>query len=307
VALYNFLKNRKDGIDTVVDGWALSAGSFLMLAGEKRTMGEAAMVMVHSAWGMAVGNGDDMRKQADLLDKVNSQIRGIYTSVTGQDEATVDEWLSSTDGHWFSAAEAVELGFATETVASAKMAAKFDPSVFAARYNAPQAALEVFQPTEQELMKIEELQAALDAANARVAELDAAKTAAEADLATAKESIGELKASLVDIAAQHEAAKAVIAAQRASRIEAGIDSLIAAKRVKAEGKDALLAACIAAADDGAAILSAIPEAPAAPVGVIIATSARAQEPDKSITRAQLDAMPHSERALFFRNGGKVRE
>ena len=39
---------------------------------------ENAYLMIHKAWGVSWGNADELRKQAEMLDKVDDGILGIY-------------------------------------------------------------------------------------------------------------------------------------------------------------------------------------------------------------------------------------
>ena len=48
---------------------ALSAASFIVQAADKRVMAKNALMMIHSAWGVSMGNARDMREMADVLEK----------------------------------------------------------------------------------------------------------------------------------------------------------------------------------------------------------------------------------------------
>jgi hypothetical protein len=41
------------------------------------------MMMIHKAWGMAIGNCEDMRATSDLLDKIDGLIAGAYADRAG--------------------------------------------------------------------------------------------------------------------------------------------------------------------------------------------------------------------------------
>lgn len=83
-AIFNSLR-RFDAEKTVhIDGIAASAASFIAMAGDKIVTAENATWMIHEAWGMAGGNAVDLRAIADVLDKENAAIAGIYAARTGQ-------------------------------------------------------------------------------------------------------------------------------------------------------------------------------------------------------------------------------
>lgn len=111
LAIYNSLLAHPADISTVVDGLAASAASFIALAGDTISMHESAMMMVHRAWGIAIGNQADMADMANTLQKIDGQLAGIYAKQTGK---PVDEMLAlmtgESDGTWLTADEAAALG-----------------------------------------------------------------------------------------------------------------------------------------------------------------------------------------------------
>jgi ATP-dependent protease ClpP protease subunit len=71
-------------------------------------------MMIHEAWGMAMGTAGDMRKSAESLDKMTSSIAGIYASRSGKDTA---HWLALMAAEsWFSDQEAVVAGLADSVI-----------------------------------------------------------------------------------------------------------------------------------------------------------------------------------------------
>ena len=125
VAIYNYLRSRKDGADTIVDGVAASAATLVMLAGEKRSMGTGSFVMVHRAMADTFGNAQELRKAAENLEKIEDGIKAIYAERTGADDETLAEWLDGED-HWLNADDAAQAGFVTETFEQLKAVASFD-------------------------------------------------------------------------------------------------------------------------------------------------------------------------------------
>lgn len=114
LAIYNSLKAHPATINTFVDGWAASAASFIMLAGDTVSMAENSMAMIHKAWGIGVGNADDMTALAGVLSKIDGQIAGMYAAKTGK---TPDECLASMAAEtWFTASEAKTFGLIDQVV-----------------------------------------------------------------------------------------------------------------------------------------------------------------------------------------------
>lgn len=115
LAIYNALKAHPATINTFVDGWAASAASFIMLAGDTVSMAENSMAMIHKAWGVGIGNADDMLALNGVLNKIDGQIAGMYAAKTGK---PADECLASMAAEtWFTAAEAKDYGLIDAVIA----------------------------------------------------------------------------------------------------------------------------------------------------------------------------------------------
>ena len=117
VAIYNRLMNHKSKHDAKVtihvDGWACSAASVIAMAADELIMGTGAMLMIHEASNIVWGTKAEMRKTADMLEKLED---GIIDAYMTKANITRDEVRNMVDSEtWFSANEAVEVGFATAT------------------------------------------------------------------------------------------------------------------------------------------------------------------------------------------------
>lgn len=138
-AIYNALIRHKASVITHIDGLAASMASIIALAGERVEMSANAFFMIHEPWGMTIGTAEDMRKQAEILDKLAANAVQLYAKKSGLSEADVVEAMAAET--WYSATEAKEAGFidvivdAEDDEESMRASAGFDLSVFA---NAPQ-------------------------------------------------------------------------------------------------------------------------------------------------------------------------
>lgn len=134
LAIYNALRSHGAAVTTIVEGLAASAASFIALAGTTVRMQESAMMMIHRAWGLAIGNEADMTDMAATLKKIDGQLAGIYAKKTGK---SVDDMLElmagESDGTWFTADEAKEIGLADEIIDGAGDDAKAAARVAAMR------------------------------------------------------------------------------------------------------------------------------------------------------------------------------
>lgn len=112
IAIYNALSALTAEVTTVCEGFACSIASVIFMAGTRRVMRDASLLMIHQASAGGFGTADDMRDLADTLDTVTELSRGIYLAKTGIDPTRLDE-LMSTDT-WISPSDALAMGFATE-------------------------------------------------------------------------------------------------------------------------------------------------------------------------------------------------
>jgi len=93
-----------------IDGLAASAATTVADACDEVEISEGGMYMIHNGWTFAMGNRHDMRKTADLLDKVDASIVADYAKRTGLDIEQLTKWMD--EETWFSAEESVTHGFA---------------------------------------------------------------------------------------------------------------------------------------------------------------------------------------------------
>lgn len=127
LAIYHQLKARGDKVRTRVDGVAASIASVIALAG-KLTMPANALMMIHRAWGIAVGNAADMLKLADDLAKHDGIIANIYSQKNGKPQS---ENMAAMEAEtWFNGSEAKLFGLADETSDVVAIAASHDLSRF---------------------------------------------------------------------------------------------------------------------------------------------------------------------------------
>lgn len=128
LAIYNALRRHEAAVVTEIDGLAASIASIIALAGEEVRMADNAFFMIHDPWGMGVGNADEMRELADLLDKVGGSLANIYAEKTGMDKAEVQALMNAET--WFDAEEAKAAGLVDTLVKGKKIAARADVSAF---------------------------------------------------------------------------------------------------------------------------------------------------------------------------------
>lgn len=127
-----------------VDGLAASAATALTLACDSVEIVDGGFYMIHQAWTLALGNADDMRTTANLLDKIDAVLVDGYAKKSGKSADEIKAWMASET--WFTAQEAVDAGFANAIVevgASNTASRAFNVAAYA---NAPKALTEESPP-----------------------------------------------------------------------------------------------------------------------------------------------------------------
>ena len=128
-AIYNSLKNSKAKITARVEGLAASMASVILMAADTVEIPENAYVMIHNPWGLAIGDADEMRDTADLLDKLGNGLVNAYASRTGNSEKDIREMMDAET--WMDGKEAVERGFADKLLDGVALSARaFDNRKF---------------------------------------------------------------------------------------------------------------------------------------------------------------------------------
>ena len=124
LAIYNGLRNSGKKVNVKVLGIAASAASLVAMTGDTIEMPENTFMMIHNPWTFAAGDADDLREQADLLDKIGDSLTSTYARRTGKSAEEIQTLLAAET--WFTAQEAVDAGFATAVTQPFAAQASFD-------------------------------------------------------------------------------------------------------------------------------------------------------------------------------------
>ena len=152
LAIYNELKDKQRNgvaVTTMNMGFACSAASVIFCAGQNRLMAKNSLLMIHNPWIYTSGNADDLRKEADTLDKITQSVKSVYLDVSTLSD---DELKSMLDAEtWIDSQDAIGYGFATteikENDEQSKAAARVKHSVFdmVTKHIPPKAATSNFE------------------------------------------------------------------------------------------------------------------------------------------------------------------
>ena len=134
-AIFNALQ-RRGNVEVQIEGLAASMATVISLAGMPVKMAENGFYMIHNPWGVAMGDAAELRDQAELLDKIRSNMVGAYAAKSGQDPEQIQEWMDAET--WFTAAEALAAGFIDEITDTLSLAASSNKFARMAKFkNAP--------------------------------------------------------------------------------------------------------------------------------------------------------------------------
>lgn len=138
IAIFNQLKQHKAKINVYVDGLAASIASVIAMSGDAIFMPENAMLMIHNPWTVVRGNADELRKQADDLDRIGDL--SVKTYLSKADGKISEEKLKQLmdEETWLTAQEAIDYGLADELLPINTMVASVDEKFMREYKNIPQ-------------------------------------------------------------------------------------------------------------------------------------------------------------------------
>tara|TARA_R100000664_G_scaffold30451_1_gene43013 strand:- start:378 stop:1412 length:1035 start_codon:yes stop_codon:yes gene_type:complete len=128
MAIYNVIKKREAKTTVYIEGIAASIATIIALGADEVVMSENSLFMIHNAWGGTMGDAKDMRKSAETLEKISTELTEIYMKKTGLSYDVVSNMMD--EETWLNSEEAYELGFVDTISDAIKIAAKYDVSKF---------------------------------------------------------------------------------------------------------------------------------------------------------------------------------
>ena len=117
IAINNALRRHKAKVTVNIDGIAASAATLITCAGDTVRMPKNALFMIHNPLTIAMGDSEEMRKQADVLEKYKNSILETYLQKVNIDKEKLSELMDNET--WLSAEEALEYGFIDEIIENA--------------------------------------------------------------------------------------------------------------------------------------------------------------------------------------------
>ena len=159
LAMYSLLKEFSGKVVGHIDGIAASAATFPALGCDELNMCEGGQFMIHKPYTLEVGNSDEMRRTADVLDKIEAGMIALYQRKTSLPKAAIRSMVA--EETWLTAEEAVGHGF-VDSIAE-------DPDLTQEREAAP--AAKISEPVQAE----EDFQADEESGRKTIAQSEAAR------------------------------------------------------------------------------------------------------------------------------------
>jgi ATP-dependent Clp protease protease subunit len=112
VTMYDLLKKHPGQVTTYVDALAASAASIVAMGGHHIIMSKYALLMIHKPMAGSGGNADELLKDVQMLNAVQTRLAQIYIDKTSLDAATINSLINAVT--WMTADQALALGFIDE-------------------------------------------------------------------------------------------------------------------------------------------------------------------------------------------------
>jgi len=137
IQIFNDISKHDGKTETRITSLAASMGSYIALAGDKRSADSNATYMIHNALALMYGNHHDFRHGANILEGLSNIIATEYVNVTGKTPEEIHKLMDAES--YFFGEEIKTAGFVDEIIESKNK--KSDPAqaVAMARYNFAEA------------------------------------------------------------------------------------------------------------------------------------------------------------------------
>ena len=109
IAIHNFISNLNMKTVVKIDALAASIATVIALGADEVHMNQNAFFMIHNPWTVVMGEADEMRKQAEVMDKIKDVIVGIYLRKTRISRAELSDLMDNET--WLTAEEAKRMNF----------------------------------------------------------------------------------------------------------------------------------------------------------------------------------------------------
>lgn len=92
-SIYNLFKQYKGKVETVIAPYAASAASYIAMSGDEISGFKNSVFMAHRAWGLVIGNANDLKTSAEIFDAFDGIIAEAYSGRMGKSKEDVLKML----------------------------------------------------------------------------------------------------------------------------------------------------------------------------------------------------------------------
>jgi len=122
LSIFNAIASHDGKVTVHIDALAASIATVIAMAASTVKINSNGKFMIHRCWAAAVGNCQDFRSMADVMDLLDKDIAASYSEKTGKPES---EMLALMDAEtWMDAETALAAGFIDEIVEVKSKSAK---------------------------------------------------------------------------------------------------------------------------------------------------------------------------------------
>ena len=132
LAIVEAIRSYPDHVTAYIDGLAASMASVVAMVADEIIMAESALMMIHKPQDGTFGDAPELRRCAEQLDRIETQLVGIYAGRTNLPEGELIAMLAAET--WFTAEQALAAGFVTAIAPALKIAAMANVSAFGFRH-----------------------------------------------------------------------------------------------------------------------------------------------------------------------------
>ena len=159
-AIYDYLVSQAKqlgfNLETIAEGECKSIATVIFLAAPVRKITSNSEFMIHNPWGANEGDAASMQKYASMLKEEEKMLAKFYSKKIGIDIADILQWMKTET--YYSAGEAVKMGFATEVIDTMKAVALYNENnsnnnLINLKMNKPNFNLQNFKAIAQRALK----------------------------------------------------------------------------------------------------------------------------------------------------------
>lgn len=139
LAVFNAFLARPSRVVAKIESFAASMGTVVPMAADEIEVAANAWMVIHNPFSGAGGDAEELRKTADLLDRLKPQLIDAYMRHAKVSREQISAMMDAET--WIDADQAVEMGFATRKTGEIKLAACLENPGFS---KIPDAAKHLF-------------------------------------------------------------------------------------------------------------------------------------------------------------------